>query len=75
MRQWFVPIPELNFCRCRKRKDPFQFSFSGNKEGGCGQDISRRLAGTQHLPASFSLIFMNLQLKIQRVGWQDEEYG
>jgi len=29
MRQLFVPIPELNFYRCRKRRDPFPPSFKG----------------------------------------------
>jgi hypothetical protein len=71
MRQLFVPFSELNFYRFSKRRDPFQLSFSGNKGGGCGQGVSRRLAGTQHLPASFSPIFRNLQLNMQSEGGQE----
>ncbi|MFH1758806.1 MAG: hypothetical protein ABH969_12260 [Pseudomonadota bacterium] len=66
----FVPIPALNFNRCSKLRNPFPLSSIGNKRGRWAQDISRRLAGTQHLPASFLLIFMNLQLNWQSEGGQ-----
>ncbi len=71
MRQLSVPFSELNFYRFSKRRDPFQLSFGGNKGGGCGQGISRRLAGIQHLPASFFPIFRNLQLNMQSEGGQE----
>jgi hypothetical protein len=63
-------MPALNFYRCGKLRNPFTLSFSGNKSVRWEQDISRRLAGTQHLPASLLPSFMNLQLKWQSEGGQ-----
>jgi hypothetical protein len=72
MRQLYVPIPALNFYRCSKLRTPFPLSFSGNKRGRWIQDISRRLACTQHLPASFLPIFLNLQLNWKSEGGQED---
>jgi hypothetical protein len=67
----FVPILELDLYRFSKRGNSFWLSFSGNKVEGCRISLSRRLAGTQHLPASFLPIFLNLQLNIESEGGQD----
>jgi hypothetical protein len=66
----FVPILELDLYRFSKRGNSFWLSFSGNKVEGCRISLSRRLAGTQHLPASFLPIFLNLQLNIESEGGQ-----